>query len=274
MLPWNYGFHLDAGHVLFLGAFYLVLAAVTGTLLCAAFRSRLDLRSRQIERIRWQSQFNDLPARDRVCRHVLTGELHNRCCPHAFDCRECSIHAQLLGAAGASRQTPAASAEDVLGMAFPLDRMYHRGHTWVHLEDDGTVTVGLDELANRLLANPEQVSLPPRGSLMESNGPAFHVLKNGARVRVLSPVDGRVVETGGPGAPWYLRIRPAATGEYAFRHLLRGSEIHPWLMRELERLQLTLGATLADGGTPVADLSQAYPRADWDNVCAEMFLEA
>jgi len=69
-----------------------------------------------------------------------------------------------------------------------------------------------------------------------------------------------------------------STGELAFRHLLRGTEIRPWLMRELERLQLTLSAegaapTLADIGGPVAHMSEGYPKADWDAVCGEMFLE-
>jgi hypothetical protein len=63
------------------------------------------------------------------------------------------------------------------------------------------------------------------------------------------------------------------------RHLLRDAEVKPWLMRELERLQLALtmeGASLpslADGGVPVADIAAAYPRTDWDAVCGEMFLE-
>jgi antitoxin (DNA-binding transcriptional repressor) of toxin-antitoxin stability system len=46
----------------------------------------------------------------------------------------------------------------------------------------------------------------------------------------------------------------------------------------MERLQLALvsegGApTLADGGEPVADIAASYPKADWDAVCGEMFLE-
>ncbi|MGH7457121.1 MAG: hypothetical protein ACRENG_37570 [bacterium] len=43
-----------------------------------------------------------------------------------------------------------------------------------------------------------------------------------------------------------------------------GAEIRPWIMREIERLQLALasedlGMSLADGGVPVEDLSQGYP---------------
>jgi len=65
----------------------------------------------------------------------------------------------------------------------------------------------------------------------------------------------------------------------AMTALLRDAEVKPWLMRELERLQLALtmeGAStpsLADGGVPVADIAAAYPKTDWDAVCGEMFLE-
>lgn len=275
MLPWNYGFHLDTGHVVFLGAFYTVLLIVAATLVSAAIRSHRDLQARKVESIRWHSDFHDLPARDRVCRHVLTGEFQSRECPHSFDCRECQTHAKLI------ERHPVAAGdeeEEIFGMAFPLDRMYHRGHTWVRRENDGTVTVGLDELGSRLFGTPDQVALPAAGSQLEVNGPAFRIRKRGADVRVLSPVDGEVLETGGADLSWYLKVRPNASDELAFRHLLRGSEIRPWLMRELERLQLTLtteGAapTLADGGVLVDDMSKAYPQADWDAVCGEMFLE-
>jgi hypothetical protein len=138
--------------------------------------------------------------------------------------------------------------------------------------------VGLDELGSRLVGTPDAVDLPRPGTFVETNGTAFHVRRRDAHVRVLSPVDGEVMETGGADRGWYLKLRPMATGERAFRHLLRGAEVRPWVMREMERLQLALVAegaapTLADGGEPVADIAASYPAADWDAVCGEMFLE-
>jgi len=93
----------------------------------------------------------------------------------------------------------------------------------------------------------------------------------------LAPIDGEVIATGGPEQDWYLKVKPEAAGEPAFRHLLRGPEVKPWILRELERLQLALSAegaapTLADGGVPVADIAASYPEADWDAVCGHMFL--
>lgn len=277
MFPWNYGFVWNAGLVIFLGAFYAVLAIVTGAMLRAFHRSRRDLQTHQTDRIRWHSDFEDLLPRDRVCRHVLTGEFRERQCPHAFDCRECQTHGKLI----ARRPLPAPPEreEEICGMAFPLDRFYHRGHTWTRLEPDGTVTIGLDELGKRLAGSPDALDLPAPGTRICANGAAFHLRRRGADVRVLAPVDGEVLGVSGDSDGWFLHVRPAASGELGFRHLLRGAEIAPWILREMERLQFALAAggaapTLADGGVPVADIAAAYPGADWGEVCGEMFLQS
>ena len=275
MFPWNYGFVWNAGHVIFLGAFYAVLLTVLATVANALRRSKRDLRGQTADAIRWHSDFEELLSRDRVCRHVLSGELRQRECPNAFDCRHCATHGKLIGKPAVSLP---AGAEEICGMQFPLDRFYHRGHTWARPEPDGTMTVGLDELGKRLLGSPDAVDLPAPGTRVLANGTAFRVKRRNADVRVLSPVDGEVLAVGDTKAGWYLKLRPDAAGEPAFRHLLRGKEVAPWIMREMERLQLSLAAegasaTLADGGVPVADFAASCPDIDWSAVCGEMFLE-
>ena len=280
MFPWNYGFHFGPASYIFLGAFYTVLIVVATTFVNALWRANRDLSKGKVEDIRWHSDFHDLSAADRTCRHVLTGEFKSRECTRAFDCGQCETHAKLIAlhppvlAADAAGETEA----EIFGMSFPLDRMYHRGHTWARPEADGTVTVGLDDLGSRLLGAPDAVDLPGVGSRLHANGTAFRVHRREADVRILSPVDGEVVETGGVDRGFFLRVKPL-DGPIDMRHLLRDAEVKPWLMRELERLQLALtmeGASvpsLADGGVPVADIAAAYPRTDWDAVCGEMFLE-
>jgi hypothetical protein len=255
-------------HTIFMTAFYSVLTVVAATLVFALWRSMRAMP--EAEEIRWRSDFHDLPPADRICRHVLTGEFRSRECPNAFDCRLCQTHARMPHARPASD-----SDEEIYGMPFPLDRFYHRGHTWARREADGTVTVGLDELGKRLIGPPDAFDLPAPGVRIHANGAAFRVRRREADVRVLSPVDGEVVAAGGPDHDWYLKVRPEGDD---FTHLLRDSEVRPWVMREIERLQLALtaegaSATLADGGVPVADIAAAYPTTDWDAVCGEMFLE-
>ncbi len=84
-----------------------------------------------------------------------------------------------------------------------------------------------------------------------------------------------------PKEVWYLKIRPRLDPRdpATLRHLLRGPEVHGWLSRELERLQLQLRApntppALADGGVLLPGLMDAVPDADWDAVLADTFLEA
>ena len=274
MFPWNFGFHWGLGSAIFLGAFYGVIAVVSVTVISAVVRTRRAAGAGRENEIRWHAEFHDLPARDRLCRHMLTGEFPYRECPNAFDCRVCQTHAGLVESRPPA--APPETEEEICGMTFPLNRFYHRGHTWVHPEPDGTVTIGLDDLGRRLIGEPDRVELPPPGTRLQTNGPAWYVHKRGACVRVLSPVDGEVVEAGDPDHGGWLNVKPAAR-PFDLRHLLVPGEVRPWLVREMERLQLALSVegvpTLADGGVPVDDIPASYPAADWDAVCGQMFLQ-
>ena len=280
MFPFVYGFTWDAGNIIFLGLFFSAVAVIVSTLAVATMRARRDFVLRKVESIRWESDFHDLPSTSRKCRHEFTGEFKQRTCDNAFECSECATHAKLLEhaslTAGATRQNENVQSK-IYGFDMPQERLYHRGHTWVRPEVDGTATIGIDDFGARLVGLPDDVELPPVGSRIHVNGTAWHVKKNDTDVRILAPVDAEVVETGGPEKDWYLKVKPVGE-KIETGHLLKGSEIHPWLMREVERLQISLavdsvGATLADGGEPVKDFSKSYPGANWDSVLGEMFLE-
>jgi hypothetical protein len=274
MFPGVNGFQWTPIHIVFLGAFFTVAMVMLTTATLALLRSSRSLGdTKRVEKIRWHEDFHDLAAGEKQCRHVLSGEFSDRVCQHEFDCRECKTHATLPAA-----QTRAAAAGpcDMFGLDMPLDRFYHRGHSWAKPEPDGTVVIGLDDLAIRAFGPPEKVELPEPGTQVTVNGTAWHMFRGRSDVRVLSPVEGEVVETGGPRDGWYLKVRPAG-GVFDGRHLLTGGEIRPWIMRELERIQMalspaTVGSSLADGGIPVTDMPGSLPSADWDQVWGRMFL--
>lgn len=272
MFPWSPEFAWDAYHVVFFGALYGVLATVATTLVVAAWRTWRDARAGRAAAIAWHGAFEELPASARACRHQLTGEAPGRACENTFDCRRCAEHRHLQALRG---RQPVAVAEH-FGFALPLDRLYHRGHTWVRPEADGTVTVGLDDLARRLVGTPERVEIPAPGTRLEVNGPAGRLTAHGNEVRVLSPVDGTVVETRGEGAAFTLRVDPGGVAD--LRHLLSGDEARAWALRELERLQRALGpgelgTALADGGELVDDVGAALPRDRHDALLGDMLLE-
>jgi hypothetical protein len=274
MFPWSPEFVWDTGHVVFFGALYAVLAAIGTSLVLATRRALLRVRRGRVAGASWRAEFEELPASVRACRHQITGEAPERLCEKAFDCRRCAEH-ELLAA---KRGRPAARAPEAsFGLGFdPSHRFYHRGHTWVRLERNGTVTIGLDGIARRLLGTPDAIDLAQPGARIEAYGRLGRVKTRGMRVRLLSPIDGTVVSVRGSGLGFKLRVRPDA--QLDIRHLLAGPEAKVWSLRELERVQRALGpvdaAALADGGELVADIGAELPRERYDALLGETFLEA
>jgi hypothetical protein len=280
MFPWIYEFRWEVIHLAFLGAFFGVILLLALFVGIAVRRALLDLRRGQADALRWSEDFHDLAAAARTCRHTLSGEIKDRLCDKGFDCRTCAQHAELVRRHGEPAFPDGGASGDGpsrYGIDLPLDRLYHRGHTWVRPNEDGTVTIGLDDLAARLIGPGGEVRLPPIGTRIAANGTAWRVRLDDAELRVLAPVDGIVVETGGAERGWYLRLRPAGKSVDT-RHLLRGAEVPAWMLKELERLQQVLGngrskPALANGGEPAPELWKAVPAPRRDAVLGDFFLD-
>jgi hypothetical protein len=274
MFPGIDGFHWTFGHILFLLLFFVVVVTIFATITAAAWRTQRDFRSHRAIDAWWRSEFAELPEADRHCRHELAGRVMSRTCDNAFDCRHCEKYSQFA-------VLPATGNVNALGLNYSEDCYYHRGHTWVKPAEDGTVTIGLDELAVHLIGTPDLLDLPNPGTQLELNETAWRMKKNGREIKVRMPIEGTVVSLGGPREGWYLKLQPRLDlrDPTTLRHLLRGPEVRGWLTRELERLQLQLRApnappALADGGVLMPNLMDHVPDADWDNVLADTFLEA
>ncbi len=268
MFPGIFGFHWDIGHIIFLGAFYAALTTIAVTLVRSWMRTRNALNTGRESSIRWKVDFHDLPERSRRCRHELSGEVEQRECPNGFDCRVCDNHASFAPA------PPAAAPEfEILGITVPLDRRYHRGHTWVRGERDGTFVIGLDPLATRILGGSAAPELPVEGTELSVNGSAWKMRIGEREVRILSPLNGTVTAVSDGSEGWFLKVHPGADSRTT--HLLCGSEIEPWMSHEVERLERALGgAVLADGGTLVENPGAGYPKDVWTAACEELFLHS
>jgi len=273
MFPGIDGFHWTVGHVLFLSLFFAVALTILTTVASAVWRTVRDFRSHRAIELCWKEDFADLPASDRRCRHELAGRVISRTCDHNFDCRSCEKYSKFA-------VLPATGLAPSLGLNYPADRFYHRGHTWVKAEEDGTVTIGLDDLAEHLIGDADSIKLPELGSELDINQTAWRIEKNRNEIRVRAPLEGTVIAVGGPKEGWFLKMRPRwdVHDPMTLRHLLRGREVGGWLSKEMERLQLQLrpihtAPSLADGGVLLPGLMDAVPDANWDAVLAATFLE-
>ncbi len=275
MFPWSPEFRWDAGHVFFFGALYSVLTTIVITVIVSALRARSRSLAGHGVSAAWHADFADLPRGTRACRHQLTGLAPERTCANGFDCRHCETH-PTFAAQGEDHGAAGEKPERLFGLEIPLDRLYHRGHTWVRPESDGTVTVGLDDLAKRLIGTTEEIALPEAGVRLATNAPMCRLRSHGSVVRVLAPLDGTVVASHGTGTGFELRVQPQPALDT--RHLLSGSEVRAWLLREVDRVQTTLtrvgpGPALADGFDLVPDVGGTLPRRSFSAVLGSLLLE-
>lgn len=275
MFPWVYGFEWNPGYLIFLGVFFTVAVVVAGAVIVALWQSFRAVQKKEAGRMYWRAAFADLTPEERRCRHALTGELPERCCSREFDCRGCPIHERLPDPDEAAPHAAGAGQAEVCGLAMPLDRYYHRGHTWVREAADGALVVGLDDLGRRLLGGDGVIRTPPAGTELRVNEPAFVARRNGVEVRILSPVDGTVTGADADGEG-LVRVRPAEG--FRATHLLRGKEAAAWMRHELDRLQMALAAAcgsaaLADGGVVAEDLGRCLTAREFDTACGLAFLD-
>jgi len=273
MFPGIDGFHWTANHVVFLVLFFTVVLTITATVGRAAWRTYSDFRGHRAIDLCWEMDFAELPEADRRCRHELAGRVISRTCDNQFDCRHCENYSHFA-------VLPTTGLTQDLGLDYPGDRLYHRGHTWVKPEADGTVSIGLDALAEHLIGKPDFVEPAGIGEELEVNQTAWHIRKNGHDIRVRAPLEGTIISVGGREDGWCLKMRPRldVRDPKSLQHLLRGPEVHGWVSREVERLQLQLRPpgtqpTLADGGVLVDGLMDAVPASDWTTVLGDTFLE-
>lgn len=177
---------------------------------------------------------------------------------------------------------------ELLGCELPADRFYYRGHAWVQPGRDGSVRIGIDDLAAHLVGHVDAVKMPGPGKQLRRGKPALRLIRNGESVDVYSPMNGEVVVVNQsvvdspevlPDRPygdgWLLAMRPA-TAEEDLSGLMSGRTAREWQRREARRLgDMFRGriATAADGATLARDALAGIPGVRWSKVLHK-FLKA
>ncbi len=163
----------------------------------------------------------------------------------------------------------------------------HPGHTWARAQDDGTIAVGLDDFAQKLVGPVARVGLPKPGAPVAQGVAAFALGADGKSVPMLSPVDGVVAEVNEGVAKdpallaepyaqgWLFKVKPARFGANAHQ-LMQGEAARAWLETAAEKLAAKmnpeLGRVLQDGGAPVSGIAQELEPERWDELARRLFL--
>jgi glycine cleavage system H lipoate-binding protein len=171
----------------------------------------------------------------------------------------------------------------------PADRLFHRGHAWLKAEQDGLVTVGLDDFAAKLVGPLARVALPAPGSRVGQGEQGWSlVASDGKAVSMLSPVDGEVAAVNGAlasapelaerdpyGDGWVLKVRPSRLRANRI-NLMAGRAVQRWMEEAAAGLRGQvapgLGALAQDGGAPVSGMAKALDPDGWDRLAARFLL--
>lgn len=157
-------------------------------------------------------------------------------------------------------------ASSYKGVRLPAGVMLTPGHGWVRPLDRHQLVLGADDLALRLLGEPERIGLPKRGRVVREGDTLFTLERSGRAVELRSPVDGTVLDVNdglarGPAlmarepyeAGWAVKLLMSDSLADGGR-LLRGQAARDWFRAEVDRLLgAVAGGTMADGGVLVAD---------------------
>jgi glycine cleavage system H protein len=166
---------------------------------------------------------------------------------------------------------------------------YATSHTWVQ-QVNGTVRIGVDDFAQRLVGVIDEVVLPTQGKVLKA-GRLLARLRCGTRtIKLYSPVAGTVVganeQLAGDtsvvnndpyGRGWLVELRPGLKNpSRLYRTLYGGREAAQWMEQEVGQLQHLVqgevGVTMSDGGVLIGNLRNALAPHEWERLIAT-FLE-
>jgi glycine cleavage system H protein len=156
---------------------------------------------------------------------------------------------------------------------------YSPGHTWVKSEG-GSLKVGLDDLAQRILPWTVAVEMPRTGRMVKEGEPVATLSCGDREVQVAAPASGRIVavnqevlreptlaKSENYGSGWLFAIEP--TGQ-EWMTLPAGERARSWLRAEGERLtrfyEEQLGMAAADGGELIGSPDTLLTDAQWKSL--------
>jgi glycine cleavage system H lipoate-binding protein len=229
------------------------------------------------------AKLRQLPASERKCRYMLTGDFSYKICPNNYECWHCTVDQYIQDTMDANRalqkrrQRAAQRVKTVKGFTINEDFHYLPNHIWVKVEGE-LLKVGIDDFAGRLMGKIEKVKLPNETSI-KKNDTCWQIGNTRRMASMTLSVDGEIIERNSlvqsdptlvRNEPykrgWLLKIKPSGnpTG------MLKGPQVTEWLENEFEKLhqefQKNLGVTITDGGELIDDISGRLSDEEWQNL--------
>ena len=248
----------------------------------ASLKKGIALKGNRGKIVAWQDKLNTLPPGRRPCIHHMKQRIEFRACTNEYRCSDCEFDQYFQDEFMVHAVVRPVSTLDIHGFKIPQGDYLHRGHTWVKIEEDSEVRVGLDDFALKLLGPPDTIVPPLVGKAITRNKAQITLNRGENSARVLSPVNGvvtavnpKIRKEGKQAAQnpyangWVLRVH-APDLRADLKELMIGDETEHFLKSEIEQVHKAVedvaGPLATDGGFLGSDIYGSMPELGWQNL--------
>jgi len=230
----------------------------------------------------WKDRLRELPSWKQPCLHHMKGRIDFRTCTHDYQCGNCEFDQYFSDQYTVHAVVQPVDVLDIKGFKIPHGYYLHRGHTWVKIEEDATVRIGLDDFALRLLGPPDRIEAPLMGKAVQRDSGDILLSRGSNTARVQSPISGVVTDinpklrekghlaTRDPYTQgWVMRLHSSEL-RHDLKNLMIGEQAGEFLDGEIDSLYRVIeeevGPLAADGGYLGDDIYGNLPRTSWQKL--------
>ena len=223
-----------------------------------------------------------LPLSQRPCLHHLEGRISYKLCTNDYVCSRCEFDQYFEDEYTVHAVLRPVHVMEVEGVTVPHGYYLHRGHTWVKIEEESSVRVGIDDFALRLLGPLDRIEAPLIGKALHQEEPHLVVTRGEHRAKFLSPLSGvvtavnpkvrdqgRLANQDPYAKGWVMTLHPQNLRK-ELKTLMIARETEAFIEHEVDQIHHLIeevsAPLAADGGTLGKDVFGAMPQLGWERL--------
>jgi len=229
--------------------------------------------------ILWKEKLKARPSSKSPCLHHMKGRIEFKACNNEYRCANCDFDQYFQDQYSVHAVVNPVDVLEIEGFRVPQGYYFHPGHTWIKVEKDSTVRIGIDEFALRLLGPLDSIKAPLMGKEVKQDRADMELFRGRHHAKVLSPVSG-VVTAINPKlrdegslankAPysegWVMSVHSESLRQ-DLKNLMINMETRDFMERQVEHLHRVIedvaGPLAADGGFLGDDIYGHMPQLGW-----------
>lgn len=228
----------------------------------------------------WKDKLRKKPPSKRPCIHSMRRQIDFKSCHKEYNCLNCEFDQYFNDQYKVYTIVKPVDFVDVSGVHIPRGYYLHHGHTWVKVESDNEVRIGIDDFALRMLGQLDAIEAPLVGKTIIRNRSDIKAVRGEHIAAFASPVSGVVTavntklrKQGGIANKtpytdgWVIRVHCKNLRD-ELKQLMLMKEAETFLNNEVDKLYHVLeqetDLKAADGGRLGDDIFGNAPGLKWD----------